>query len=112
MSYALRPPELPGGEGGAFGEDLELRPAELRVEAAPEAAVGPGDDVFAPDEAGVVDQPVGDELRVLEGISRMTDDAGHENLALRELYLAPDFPFVLVADIRGFDRVSLSADLK
>src|SRR5688572_17470962 len=47
-------PQLAAGPPRAFRQHVELRPAQLRVHPA-HAAVGAGDDVLAPDEAGVLD---------------------------------------------------------
>ena len=41
-----------------------------------EAAVGAGDDVVAPDDPGEPDDALGDQLRVLDQVGRVADDAG------------------------------------
>src|SRR4029453_8343436 len=59
-------PELPGGEAGAFGQRVELAPGHARVRVVEpdarggEAAVGPGDHVLAPHDAGEADDSLGD----------------------------------------------------
>src|SRR6266849_4274323 len=93
-------PELPGRQSGAFHERFELGPRDLRVtDPRPEAAVRPGDHVLASDQTGVPDDPLGDELRVLDEIARVADHAGDQDLAVRKLHVFPHAPFVLVARV-------------
>ena len=78
----------------ALGEHLELLPHDRRVDAdglgaLGEAAVGAGDDVLAADEVGVAHDPLGDQLRVLDAVGRVGDDAGDDDLAVGELDAAP-----------------------
>jgi len=37
----------------------------------------------------------------------VSDDAGNENLAVRQLHVLPHLPFVLVPRVRGFERIGL-----
>jgi hypothetical protein len=46
------PPQLLGGEAGAFGQGFQFGPGDLRVDAAAEPAIGRGDDPFATDDVG------------------------------------------------------------
>src|SRR5216683_6376137 len=62
--YSTRPKGL-RCEAGAFGEGAQLGPGEVGVDAAAEAAIGAGNDVFAADDRGVAHDAVGDKLRVL-----------------------------------------------
>ena len=41
------------------------------------AAIGASEDVFATDQFRVTDQPLGHQLRMLDEIGAMTDDAGN-----------------------------------
>ena len=75
LSRRLRP-ELLAGERCAFRQRLELRPGDLRMHTAAKPAVGRGDDVVAADRFGELDDPVGNELGVLDQVGRMGDDAG------------------------------------
>ena len=69
-----------------------------------EAAIGAGDDVLFADQRGVLHQPLGDQLGVLDQVRRVADDARHERLAVRQLDVLPDRPIVLVARVRRLDR--------
>src|SRR5207244_4123927 len=71
----LRPKPL-AGEAGAFGEHAELLPhdrgvAALGEGALGEAAVGAGDHVLAADQPGIVNDPLGYELGVLDAVRRV-----------------------------------------
>src|SRR6185312_11558508 len=88
----------------ALAQRLELGPGDLRMDAAAQAAIRAGDDALAPDRLRIGDDPVGDQLGMLDHIGRMTDDAGDQQLAVRKPRLAPDLPFVLMADIACLDR--------
>ena len=59
-------PQLLTRQGRAVAEGAELGPGDLRVDAAAEAAVGSGDDVFSADDFGKNDDAVGYEFRVLD----------------------------------------------
>ena len=48
------------------------------MDAATEAAIGAGDNVFAADDLRVAHDAVGDDLRMLDDIGGMTDDAGNQ----------------------------------
>jgi len=75
-----------------------------------ETAVGAGDDIFAANYLGIPHDPVGDELRMLEHVGRVTDHARNHNLVRRHLQVAPDLLFVLVADVACFNGITLSID--
>ena len=62
-----------------------------------EAAVGSAHDALAADELREPDEPVGDELRVLDDVRVVRDDARDEHLALGQLDVLPEAPLVLVA---------------
>src|SRR5215831_5799555 len=82
-------PQLAGGESGAFDERLELGPSDLRVNAAAEATVGRGDDPLLADEVGKPDDPVGDELGVLDDVGGVTDDPRQDQLVVRQFDVLP-----------------------
>src|SRR3972149_2428129 len=94
-------PQLLRRDAGALRHRRELRPDDLRVAdaaAAPAgAAAGAGEAFPAADDAGVAPEPLGDELRVLDEVAVVADDAGHERLAGRQLDVLPDLPLVVVA---------------
>ena len=79
---------------------------------AAEAAIGAGDDVLAPYHPGEVEDAVGDDLRVLDDVGGVADDARDQDFSVGQLDVSPDFPLVLVPDVAGLDRVSANANLK
>src|SRR4030095_8240031 len=101
-------PKLPPGDRGPVRERLQLRPRELRVDAAAEPTVGAGNDRIASDEASEAADAIGDELGMLDDVGGVADDAGDEDLAGRQLDVFPDSPLVLVAHVAGFEGVRLA----
>ena len=79
---------------------------------AAEAAIGAGDDVLATYHPGEVEDAVGDDLRVLDDVSGVADDARDQDFPVGQLNGLPDFPLVLVPDVASLDRVSANANLK
>src|SRR2546428_9516493 len=83
-------PEHVAGPPRPFGEGLELGPGDrrmhprLRAGNRAEAAIGAGHHVFTADHLRVADNPLGDEVWVLDKIRDRVDDAGDEHLALRQ----------------------------
>ena len=53
------------------------------MHASAEAAIGAGEHVFPPDDVGEADQPVGDQVRMLDHVGRVTDDARYQQLPIR-----------------------------
>src|SRR6516165_1616361 len=100
------------GEARAFGERSQLAPDEIGMDAAAEAAIGAGNDVFAAGDCGVTQDTVGDQLRVLDEVGGMADDAGHQHLARRQLRGLPNAPFMLVPHIGGLEGIGLRLHLK
>ena len=78
--------------------------------ARPQPAVGSRDDVLAPDDARVLDQALGHQLRVLDEVAGVAHDARNEDLALWQLHVFPHAPLVVVARIGGLDGVGLGPD--
>src|SRR5262249_18638159 len=82
-------PELTGGQASALRQGRELEPHDARmnvVEPDPggrESAIRPGDDVLAADDLREADDPLGDQLRVLDQVRGVADDPGNENHPLR-----------------------------
>src|SRR5215470_15586173 len=74
-------PELPGRQPRALGHRLELGPGDLGLDLVDrprerrEAAVGARDDALAPDDLGVADEALGDQLRVLDEVGRRVEHA-------------------------------------
>ena len=71
------------------------------MDPAAEAAIGAGNDVLTADDCGIPQNAVGNELRVLDKVGSVADDARHQHLAGRQIRLLPDAPLVLVSDIAG-----------
>ena len=69
-----------------------------------EAAIGAGEDVFATDQFRVTDQSLGHQVRMLDEIGAMADDAGNQGGTLRQLHVLEHPPFVFMAWVGGFDR--------
>jgi len=80
------------------------------MDAATQAAVGAGDDVFLADDFSERDEAVGDQFRVLDEIGGVADDAGDQDFSGGQFHVAPDFVFMFVADVAGFDQVGLGVD--
>ena len=67
-----------------------------------QAAVGARDDVVAADEFGERDDTIGNQLRVLDEVGGVADNARNQDLPGGEFYVAPDFELMFVADVAGF----------
>ena len=80
------------------------------MDAAAQAAVGAGDHVLAADDFSERDNAIGDQFRMLDEIGGVADKAGDEEFSGGEFHVAPDFEFMLVADVAGFDQVRLGVD--
>jgi hypothetical protein len=68
-----------------------------------ETAIGPGDDVVAPDQASEPHDALGDQFRVFDDVGGVADHAWNEHLAGGKFRAFPDAPFVLVARIGTLD---------
>src|SRR5690606_3086011 len=105
--YSLCPQAL-SGDAGALHQRVQLGPGDLGVPyPGAEAAVCARDDVLPADDGGVALDAVGDELRRLDEVRVVADDAGDEDDAVRELRVLPGLPVVRVAGVRGFDGEAL-----
>src|SRR5262249_16863629 len=110
---ALARPELLAGDASALSQCFQLRPDDFLVaNPRPAAAVCAGLYVFSADPLRVVDQTLGDQLRVLDKIGGVRNDAGHQHLARRQLYILPHVVLVLVPHVRRLDRVLRGVDLE
>src|SRR5262245_10140977 len=71
-----RTPELLGSDPRALGHRLELGPGDLRLHLVDrprerhESTVGARDHPLAPDDLGVANEPLSDQLRVLDEVGR------------------------------------------
>ena len=75
------------------------------MDAAAQAAVGAGDDVFAADDFNERDEAVGHQCRVFDEIGGVADNTWNQDLPGGEFHVAPDFEFMFVTDGAGFDQV-------
>src|SRR5262245_3652114 len=87
-------PELPGRERGAFSQRFELHPYDLGVDLdapgeSPEAAIDPGDHALRPNDAGILEDAVGDQLGMLDDVGGRVDDARNDDLVGGQRDLAP-----------------------
>src|SRR5262249_50609599 len=110
-------PQALRGDARALGHRAELRPDDalvdlLRAGEGAEAAVRARDHVLATYRGREPDDALGDQLRVLDHHVRLRDDAGDEHGALGQLHVSPQRPLVLVARVRGLERVGPSAHLE
>jgi hypothetical protein len=58
-----------------------------------------------PDQVGEAQDAIANQLRVLDDIGSVTDNAGKDQLAVRQFDALPHFPFVLVGDIASLERI-------
>ena len=65
-----------------------------------------------PTHVGKAQDPLGDKLRMLDQIGGVADDARQQDLAVRQLDVVPQLPFVLVAHVAGLERIALRLDLR
>src|SRR6185369_10130450 len=78
-------PELTGGQASALRHGRELEPHDTRVDVVEsnpggrEPTIRAGDDVLAADDLREADDPLGDQLRVLDQVGGVADDPGDEN---------------------------------
>src|SRR5215469_5633034 len=99
-------PELVAGQRAALGHGAQLGPDDLLVaDAGADATVGAGLDVLFANDAGVIDQPLGDQAGCLDQVGGVRDHAGDEDLAVGQLDVTPHLPLVRVPHVSGLDRV-------
>ena len=82
---------MPSAVRRAVAQGAELGPGDLRMDAAAEAAVGAGDDVFLADDFSERDDAIGYPFRVLDKVGRMAGNTRNQDIPGREFHLAPDF---------------------
>ena len=58
----------------------QLGPGDLRMDAAAQAAVGAGDDVFLADDFSERDDAIGYQFRMLDEIGGVADDTRNQDL--------------------------------
>src|SRR5215469_4016279 len=106
-------PELVAGQRATLSHRAQLGPDDLLVaDPGADAAVGAGLDVLFANHAGVVDQPLGNQAGCLDQVGGVRDHAGHQDLAVRQLDIAPYLPLVRVPHVARLDGVGLCVDLQ
>ena len=106
-------PTAPGWRSARLDQRLELRPEDgFSPHAGAQSAVDAGDDVLSPDHARVLEDALRHQFRVLDPIREVADDAGDQDLAVRQLDLLPHLPFVIVAGTGRLERVSTDVDFE
>src|SRR5215469_17035958 len=111
-------PELPRREIRAFTHRFEFLPNDGGMDLGTveglgrEAAIGACDHVLAADQLRKAQEPLGDELGMLDDIAGVGDDAGNEHLAFRDLDALKEVVLVLVPRIGGLEAVRPRVDLQ
>src|SRR5215469_2998452 len=99
----MRPEDL-ARTTGTFDHGFKFRPADRVVsDFRAEAAICAGDNIFTANNLGVADEPLGDEIGMLDKIGAMPHNAGYQGGALWQLHRLEDPPFMLMARIRALD---------
>jgi hypothetical protein len=92
-------PQLLARDRCTVAQGAQLGPGDLRMDAAAEATVGAGDDVFLADDFSERDDAIGYQFRVLDKVGGVADDARDEDFSGGEFHVAPDFEFMFVTDV-------------
>ena len=77
------------------------------MNAAAKAAIRAGNYIFATDNRGIAKDAIGNQLRMLDEVGRMTHDTRHQDLAGRHLDRLPGSPFVLMSHVAGLEGIGL-----
>src|SRR5262249_50104016 len=100
-------PEVLRSELRSFDKSAQLSPGKLSVNAAAKAAIRGGNYILATDNRGIAKDAIGDQLRMLDEVGRMTYDTRHQYLAGRHLDRLPGSPFVLMSHVAGLEGIGL-----
>src|SRR5262245_55797254 len=103
----LAPPEVLRSELRSFDKSAQLSPGKLGVNAASKAAIRAGNYILATDNRGIAKDAIGDQLRMLDEVGRMTYDTRHQYLAGRHLDHLPGSPLVLMSHVAGLEGIGL-----
>src|SRR5436190_10581841 len=63
------------------------------------------DDILATDEACVLNDPIRNQLGMLDDIAGMADNTRNQNFSVRQLHVLPGFPLMLMPRVCCFDRI-------
>ncbi|MFL5268555.1 MAG: hypothetical protein ACJ8AH_18495 [Stellaceae bacterium] len=66
--------------------------------------IGAGDHPLSPDNVGVMADPLRDQPRMLDEIRGRVDDAGDQDLVVRDFRTAQVFPFMRVTRVGRLER--------
>ena len=77
---------------------------QFRLDAGGESAIGAGYHVFAPDNIGVADDALRNQLRVLNEVGQGVYHPWNGNLALREPMIFENLPLMRVTGIGAFEQ--------
>src|SRR5262249_35805155 len=103
----LAPPEVLRSKLRSFDKSAQLSPGKLGVNAAAKTAIRAGNYILATDNRGIAKDAIGDQLRMLDEVGRMTYDTRHQYLAGRHLDRLPGSPFVLMSHVAGLEGIGL-----
>src|SRR5919106_5423059 len=106
--HVLLAPQPFRGYARAFGHGSQLGPGHAGLHLVARAAVCTGDDPLAADPRGVVYESLGHQLRMLDPIGAVPDDAREQQLVFGQLDLLPHAPLVGVTRVRTFYRIGAS----
>src|SRR3954447_20058054 len=104
MNFSIASGRSAAGDAGALDHGGELGPGNAGWHAAhphcrAEATVGAGDHSLRSDDVDEVEQPFGDQLRVLDEVGDGVDDAGNECHVFRYGDALEDLPLVRVTRV-------------
>src|SRR5579885_1349777 len=107
VSTASLGPEFRARKPRALDQRLELCPHDRGMHATMErplrkAAICTGNDILAAEDFRQADNALAHELRMLDHVRCVTDDAGNQHLPGRWLYAFPHLPLMLMARIGAF----------
>jgi hypothetical protein len=91
-------PQLLARDRRAVAQGAQLGPGDLRMDAAAQAAVGAGDDVFSADDFSERDDAISYQFRVLDEVGGVADNTRNQDLPGGEFHVAPQFELTFVTD--------------
>src|SRR5665213_338741 len=105
-------PQFPRGQLCSVGQRAKLQPAELGIDRAEtsegsKSAIATGDDALAPHQAGIADDPLRDQFRMLYIVGTRCDHARRQYLVVGKFLTRPHLPFMLVTWIGAFQQQRL-----